>query len=75
MPKCPKCNKEIDSLIEFQKALTAFKAVLDNNDFEYEEEVDYPEPLAAPYWACPKCLETLFTAKNKAKAIAFLKGA
>ena len=75
MPRCLKCGRHINSLMEFQKELTAISAILDSNgiDLDYKPYHDLePEPLDATYWACPECLEILFT--DRTLAIMFLRG-
>lgn len=74
MPKCTKCNREINSLDSTRTGTLYYNVSLDKQgdlqyiqvDFGYNDAVDINEYL------CPECNEVLFT--SELEAIAFLKG-
>ena len=70
MPKCPECNKEIESLGFSSKVwhYGDFSIIDGNGDFDTRDYGDWENVL----YSCPKCNETLFD--NEKKAIEFLKG-
>lgn len=65
IPKCPKCNKEIDTILITQKVMKLVEMDGDGHKSDYDlESIDEPE------YKCPNCKETLF--KKWRAAIGFL---
>jgi len=68
MPKCPKCNEEVDYLISKETHFTSFTA--------YDHKPRYDETLLDPFyythenkeekWYCPNCGDLLFTTEYNA---------
>lgn len=71
--KCPKCNKEIQSLKNIQSGTMDYDLSLSFNekDIHYESGEFQTDNNVNEYW-CPLCNAVLFT--NEEKAIKFLKG-
>ena len=75
--KCPKCEKDIDSLRHEQSGLTTYDCWAEERsdcDNKYTE-LDYQHDEFIPdgeynVWKCPECKETLFT--NADDALKFL---
>ena len=69
---CPKCNKDIDHLINTTTgALTLYMSTDKQGDLQYETGEFEPDDITDEY-QCPECDEVLFTKEEE--AIAFLKG-
>jgi hypothetical protein len=73
MPKCPKCGREINSLLLRAKQMHDFRV------YEYEGGLEYfwigassDDDLENEEYYCPKCGAILFT--NDIDALNFLKG-
>lgn len=66
MPKCPRCGKEIDRLINVQSGLISWEMFADGR-YDDQEIEPYGE---INEWDCPECSEPLFY--NEDEAIAFL---
>jgi len=67
MPKCPKCNAEIETLTNFVSGEKKFTF----DDSGNYEEVDFNECGKVNDYECPECQEVLF--KDEEEALAFLK--
>ena len=70
MPKCPKCNEEIEHLVSFLKGEQKdyFKAD-ENAEPEYEWK-DFITDYENIDFECPECKDVLFT--NEEEALKFL---
>ena len=66
---CPKCGKEIDSLMNMQRMMHANTMTVDSEGYaDYEEEKSWDEGVSE--FECPECEEVLFI--NEEDAINFL---
>lgn len=74
MPKCPKCQAEINHLIDWEKCWYPheFTLLKDGATPDWNTSKLEPESIGADDYDCPECLATLFSSEKK--AIAFLKG-
>lgn len=73
MPKCPKCRKTIDHLVEGQNAREYYHLYLVGGEVDYDGAgASDPIPDTKSY-SCPECWGDLGI-YNQEKAIAFLKG-
>ena len=69
---CPKCNKEIDHLVNITTgALTLYISLDKQGDLQYAPGEFEPDNITKEYH-CPECNEVLFTKEEE--AIAFLRG-
>ena len=68
--RCPKCNKEIDWLKNYQSG-EMYYMFSDNNPNYYEEQ-EFQSDYKVNDYECPMCSETLFTDEDK--ALKFLRG-
>ena len=71
MPKCPKCNDEIDTLNNYQSGENKYKLFIQGKDYHYDEDEFQPNNQVNDY-ECPHCGEVLF--RDEDKAIEFLRG-
>jgi len=71
MPICPKCNKEIEKLINFTSGENRYNVWLLNNEPYYQLDT-FIGYVKIDEFECPECLEVLFT--DETKAVEFLKG-
>jgi ribosomal protein S27AE len=71
MPKCPKCGKDIDTLLLQGKQVQTFRVSLGEDGLVYLW-IDASDGLEDEEYACPECGETLFT--NDIDATDFLMG-
>jgi len=74
MPKCPKCGKEIDYLVDYSPAWQKYEMRIDKNGDAHYEFVDDSLPIDTidDEYECPECSEVLFT--DEEEAVKFLKG-
>ena len=70
MPNCPKCGKEINTLLLYEKQIQVFKVYSGKDGLEYEW-IDALDDLQDEY-TCPICGEILFT--KDVDAINFIMG-
>ena len=63
MPKCPKCNKEIDHLHDYVKGWKYYQYFAKG---DYDDEGFIPDDFADEEYDCPECGETLFTQEEDA---------
>lgn len=68
MVKCPKCNENIDFLINVRRLEEDYIFSLKGYELSYQREGLFSEE----YWICPNCEEMLFVNEEDAKR--FLKG-
>lgn len=67
MPKCPKCQKEIDSLSNYCTGITeVYDFTVDQLGEPNYEHVDTIREMTENEWACPECDETLFLREEDA---------
>jgi hypothetical protein len=71
MPKCPKCNKEIECLKYYQSGEEYSRFSFVNGDENWEDTEFEPDGKTTDY-ECPECSEILFHSTED--AINFLKG-
>jgi DNA-directed RNA polymerase subunit RPC12/RpoP len=70
VPRCPRCGKEIDYLIEYSKEWRKYRVRLVGDSIEYEE---IGEAYVIDHeYACPECDSTIAITEDGAKE--FLKG-
>ena len=70
--RCPKCNKEIDWLKNYQSGEMYYMFSVESNGMgDYDGQEFQPDDKGNDY-ECPHCAETLFTDEDK--ALKFLKG-
>ena len=73
MPVCPKCGKEIDHLINFEKRWEEFQFRLSAEGEPVYEQTGETVPGDDPgEYECPECNNILFY--DHLSAVAFLKG-
>ena len=74
MPKCPKCGKEIDYLVDYSPAWQKYEMRIDKNGDAHYEFVDDSLPIDTidDEYECPECGEVLFT--DEEEAVKFLRG-
>ena len=73
MPQCPRCNTEIDHLVEINQYYHEFDARLNPDGCLNKDPYTLKEyKVGFPTWACPSCSGDLFD--EESFAIAFLKG-
>lgn len=69
---CPKCNKEIDFLKNYQSGEMYYMVEMETNSLgNYDEQEFLPDNKVNDY-ECPECSEVLFT--DEKKALKFLSG-
>jgi DNA-directed RNA polymerase subunit RPC12/RpoP len=66
MPKCPRCGKEIDHLIEYSKEWRKYRVRLVGNYIEYEE-IDEAAVVIDHEYVCPECDSTIAITEEGAK--------
>ena len=72
MPKCPKCNVEIKSLIYSEtKDIWGSASIDESGDMEFNEEYDICEEQKPYIYSCPECNKKLFDDDEEAEE--FLK--
>lgn len=69
MPKCQKCNKEIDHLIVKEESVVLSYFSIENNEPFFEEKDKIPMDFLGFF--CPECDALLFTTQDEAEE--FLK--
>ena len=67
MSKCPKCNKEIDTLKNYVSGENCY--IFDGDNYDQVGDLQFDEKVND--YECPKCREVLFT--GEVEAILFLK--
>ena len=73
MPRCPKCEKEIDHLVDFSPVWQEYEMTVGENGDAHYDLVDDSIPMDTDdEYVCPECSEVLFTSEED--AINFLKG-
>ena len=73
MPKCPKCGKEIDHLVDFSPVWQEYEMTISKNGDAQYDLIDDSIPMGTDdEYVCPECSEVLFTSEED--AINFLKG-
>jgi len=73
MPKCPKCEKEIDRLKNLYPVWQELEFKIDESGNPHYHLVDNAIPMGKDEkYICPECFETLFTTEEE--AVKFLKG-
>jgi len=73
MPKCPKCNSNIDYLVYYGKALEKASLFLSDSKTAEYDNWDTIGIGTTPEYECPECNEVLFT--DEEEAVKFLKNA
>ena len=74
MPRCPKCGKEIDHLVDYSPVWEEYELRVDTNGNVHWEFMNNSVPMDAKddEYECPECHKVLFT--DAEDAINFLKG-
>ena len=72
MPNCPKCGKEINTLLLHEKQIQVFKVYPGKDGLEYEWIDASCDPEDVGEYFCPECGAILFT--NDVDATKFLMG-
>ena len=71
MPKCPKCGKVINWLINVESGWASYR--FDGNYYSYNYEFeDFEADGSVNYFECPECGEVI--AQTEEEAREFLKG-
>jgi hypothetical protein len=71
VPKCPKCEQEIDRLVNWSSSLHKYLFTIDKKgDADYEELDEVVGDIND--YECPECWEVLFS--DEQDAITFLQG-
>ena len=69
--KCPKCNKEINSLKNIQSGSLDYDLSVNEDETLHYESGDFLTDDNVNDFCCPECLEVLFS--NEEEAVKFLK--
>ncbi len=70
MPQCPKCDEEVDHLVNRVAEIHYYDLRVEGDRHVYEEQ-DW-EPIGQGDYRCPECQDVLFNTEDD--ALAFLKG-
>jgi predicted RNA-binding Zn-ribbon protein involved in translation (DUF1610 family) len=76
MPRCPRCGKEIDSILNVQSGYMEYVLKIDkkNGDYDYQSSNDgFTTDDSLNDFCCPECHLSLFP-DSEEDAIAFLRG-